>query len=218
MLKRRRPFEKWSFRDVANSIVGCITSDPDYRYVRAAYIMELRLDRLPKDFEEKLLRDAEEAGYDFDGVQPFTVFCLDFDDADRTDVFMDFNYPVLVRHGEPAPSIEAARAAAEAWVTDDGRKLGPWVDFDFTPGIYQTALLEMITGREVEEADWSIIWALPSTDEHVIVRRYPPRVTEEPLPYDAPLDLDPPEDPNVLGDGYVVFPVPVFRRMLADKF
>jgi hypothetical protein len=218
MLRRRRPFEQWPLRDVARSFVGCLTSNPDNRYVRAAYILRFDIDRLPKDFPDVVRQRMEEAGVPFTDFPPFALFLLDFDDADRVDVFMDFNNSILVRKIEHHATADDARDAAVAWVTEGGREAGGWLDFDYTPGLYQGAVLEAITGREIEPAEWYFMWALPaeSNPEVVVVRRYPPRVTDEELPPDAPLTTDEVEDG--IGDGFTVMPSAVIRRLFANKF
>jgi hypothetical protein len=216
-MRRRRPIEKWSFADVARSFEACLTSHPDERYVRAAYVQYIDLKRLPKSFEDVARRQFEAEGEEFTGIKPFMLFLLDFDDEDRVEVFMDDNAPALIREWQPFDSMDEARSRAHEWVTEGGRKPGDWLAFDHTPGLYQAALLGALTGRVVEPAEWNIMWILPSSNPDVVmVRRYPPRTEEATARQAAATEAGEAEDD--IGDGFYLLPAAVADALQKHKY
>ena len=178
-LKRRKPFERWTPADVAGDVETAFFGDFSQRYVRAAVVLRYAPERLPKADAEAWLAEAT-ADYGENGIPTYGVFAFDFNDADRAALYMDHDPTVLIRDIEVKFDLSEAVAAARQWTGDKTTE----AEFQNIPGVYQTALIEAITGTSrLWEGSLSSSWHFPSDGRHVVCRKYPPPVGDEPIEF-----------------------------------
>ena len=176
-LKRGKPFEKWTPAEVAADVEAAFFGDFDHRYVRAAVVLRYAPQRLPKVDVEAWFAEAT-AEHGERGIPPYGVFTFDFDDGDRVALYVDHDPTVLIRDIDVKFDLPDAVAAARHWTGDKTTE----AEFRNIPGVYQTALIEAITGTSRRwEGSLSMSWHLPGGGEYVVCRKYPPRAGDEPI-------------------------------------
>ena len=154
--------------DVEASFIGD-SSEPT---VRAATVIRNAFERMERS--EK----GEAAAAEPDGreVSSHSVFKFDFDDDDRPDLYMDNDQTVVVREVSSAEGIDAARAEAVEWVGEPDTE----TDISHIPGVYQTGMIEVVTGVARLWNHETLSWWIPGGGDGpaMVVRNYPPRVDE----------------------------------------
>lgn len=142
---------------VKHAIAGCFASSPDTPDVRAAVVLDERIAKL---------------GLAGQGTNGHAVVLMDFNENDRTTVFMEGTVSSLVKHIESidgeAPAVDLARGWIDGVVNE--------FELDFLPGIYQNAFWSLVLGEELELAEASFGWVLPPENGLYPVRDFPPRL------------------------------------------
>ena len=174
MFRRRRPLNEWSFDLIREQVVQCFTSDPDNDDVRAVVVFHQDLDLLPKNAEKQAAREATEAGEPFEGIPPYMAFACGFDDDDRVEIFMGGNMTVVVREWQGFQTVRDAARYAAHWVGEGGQPM----PFENIPGLYQSAFMEFITGREYDMGMMTFAWTLPAVGDYVPMRQFPPKLDQ----------------------------------------
>jgi hypothetical protein len=146
-------------RDAVPRIRACFTTDPDQYEVRAAIIYE---------------PTAEQR----DSPPPLDVFELKWGEQYRSDYFESGDARYLLEEVVGAADEEAARAAAHKWVGSDARE----VPFNLLPGLYQTAFVGLLAGREPPSWPLGWLWVVASDDEYWPVRYFPSGLGENAPP------------------------------------
>jgi len=163
----------WSPGLIREQIVQCFTSDPDDADVRAVVVLHQDLELLPKDIEKQAAREATEMGEPYTGIPPYMGFAFGFDDDDRVGLFMDGDMTVVVREGRAFQTPTDAAAFAEDYC-GPGTHVLP---FENIPGLYQSAFMEFITGREYDMGPLTFAWTLPAVGDYVPMMQFPPKLT-----------------------------------------
>jgi len=166
----RKPLAKWAPVEVLNDVEAAFFGDSEQRGVRAAAVLRYVYGRLPKREVAKWEAEVE----DDRGLPSHGVFEFDFDEEDRFSLYMEHDKSVLIRNVERAFGIDGAVAAARAWVGEPCTETNMWN----LPGIYQSALVEAVTGVERFWNEEELIWWLPGEGEARVVRKYPPPANE----------------------------------------
>jgi hypothetical protein len=137
-------------RDSIPRVRACFTTDPDQYEVRAAIVYE---------------PTADQRG----DRPPFDVFELKWEEQLRLDYFESGDSRYLLEEVVGAGDELGARAVAHNWVGVGGRE----VPFNLLPGLYQTAFVGLLAGREPPFWPLGWMWVVPSDDEYWPVRHFP---------------------------------------------
>jgi hypothetical protein len=146
-------------RDAIPRVRACWVTDPDEYEVKAAVVFEPSLDQRG------------------DGP-PFDVFEFRWDEQYRSDYFMSGDANYLLHEAVGAEDELAAAAAAADWVGAGGRE----VPFNLLPGLYQTAFVGVLAGREPPFWELGWLWVLPVDSNVWPVRYFPSGLGENAPP------------------------------------
>jgi hypothetical protein len=143
MLRRRRELSDWPWERVMRQTVSCFTTNADEVEVRAAIVLHLDPDLLPKGWVERAAAAARDRGQEVDGPPVYLVACCGFAESDRYRLFMDLDRQHLIYDRRPAHSLDAAALVAREWVGDNVQERV----FRELPGVFQAAYHDWLTGR-----------------------------------------------------------------------
>ena len=198
-LKQRRPQHKWTPSEVASDVEAAFHGDTSETFVRAAAIVRYPYERMTKETVAQWEQDAAEDWPD-KGLPTHGAFLFDLDDDIKFSLFMDHDHTAPIDHVESRHSFEEARDAAREWI---GEPCEEAAAFRFLPGLYQAALIEMVTGVE---RDWGLYWLgweFPGDGPYIPYRSYPPQPEE---PEDAHHVLMPKAEMQVFYEHFLAAP------------
>lgn len=182
-LKKRQPLHKWSPAEVASDVEAAFHGDTKQCFVRAAAVIRYAYERMPKETIAEWQKDATE-DYSVKGLPTHGLFTFDLSEDRKFALFVEHQSDAVIDEVRSVHSYEEACAAAEAWVGEPCQE----VPFKFLPGLYQSGLIEMITGVERDWGLYRLGWQFPSDGQYVPYRAYPPKPDE---PEDAHFVLMP---------------------------
>jgi hypothetical protein len=177
-VKLRQPQDKWTPAEVAADVETAFYADADQPYVRAVAILRYAYERLPKAVLKSWEADAatERPGRE---MPSHGVFKFDLSDDDRFALDMDHDKSIVIRDVDVAFGLDEAGAIALAWVGEPHTQ----VHFENIPGLYQSALIEAVTGVERFWNEFEISWWLQGEGQYVPFRKYPPPHNESDKPF-----------------------------------
>jgi hypothetical protein len=172
-LKKRQPLHKWSPAEVVSYVEAAFYGDTEQRFVRAAAVLRYAYERMPKETIAEWQKDATEDQPD-KGLPTHGVFMFDLSDDRKFALFMEHESGAVVDEVRSVHGQEEACTVAEAWVGEPCQE----VPFQFLPGLYQSGLIEMITGVERDWGLYRLGWQFPGDGPYVPYRAYPPKADE----------------------------------------
>jgi hypothetical protein len=138
--------------------VTCLIGDPWEKDPRAAAVLHLSPDLLPKGWLESAADAAHTRDQDVEGLPEYLVICFGFNpDRDRVPLVMDGDRLCLIHDRRSAPTHDGAIAKAGDWV---GPKANV-CEFKHLPGPYQAAYHDWLTGTRWDSDPTSTMWVLP---------------------------------------------------------
>lgn len=161
-----------------DDLVACFVDDSKHLHVRASLVVRQDVEKLPKNVERLAKAAAEEEGEPFDGMSPFVVFCFNFEDEDRPELYMGEGASTLMRGAVSAFSEKEALEGARDWCRPGYAE----VEFEGLPGVYQEAFWMAILDQPPDLGSLAMLWLLDTSQlgaAHLVVREYPPKVNEE---------------------------------------
>src|SRR5882724_11856918 len=115
MRRRRRELSDWPWNQVMRQTVACFTTDADDFGVRAAVVLHVDPNMVPKGWLEDAATAARERGHKVEGLPEYLIVCFGFAEEDRYRLVMEMDRQHLIRARRSAPSREAATRAALDW-------------------------------------------------------------------------------------------------------
>jgi hypothetical protein len=172
-LKQRRSLDKWSPAEIAADVESAFHGDPQQQFVRAAVVVRYAYERMPKDTIAKWKKDAVE-DYPGKGLPTHGVFMFDLAEDRYFALHMDRDSSAVIDEVRAVHGLQEACEAAEAWVGEPCEE----VSLMNVPGIYQSAMIEMVTGVERDWNEFRLSWWFPGDQQYVPYRQYPPPADE----------------------------------------
>ncbi len=159
MFKRRKHVTEWSVGTIAKQTVACFTSDPDQLDVRAAVVLHLDPELLP--------RNVQSVAYNMIGFA--------FNEDDRIGIFVEADPTCCAKWLQGADTLDEAKQLAAGWC-GEGASERPLRNL---PGIYQVAYMQRMTGDEDLGGAGQFGWAIARGSEGMdICREFPPRLVD----------------------------------------